>query len=162
MARIIILALGLALIPADPTFACSFKLGYAPFELDNTRLPMTGKAPPDPTVLVKSIKRGFDDGNSGSCSDAGILTLEVDETGLDQRVGYHIEWKSGNFPAALLPDEIVAPIRLPEGGFGFYFVWGDFSELGHGEQPIDAELTVRSVSETGIEGASITVRIKDP
>ena len=147
---------------ASSVLACSFAPGYRDFALSSTRVPNTGPTPPDPDVSLLSVERGYDDGNGGSCSDAGVITLEVGVTDFDPNIGYIVAVESGNFPKGVLPDGIISPVNLADGRMGFYFVWGDFSDLGYGKESIDAVLLVRSVSSTGIESDAIKIQIKDP
>jgi len=53
-----------------------------------------------------------------------------------------------------MPDEIIAPIELADGQFGFYFVWLDYGT------EISATLKVQSVSSTGLEGDATTLEVK--
>jgi hypothetical protein len=45
---------------------------------------------------------------------------------------------------------------------GVYFVWLDYSDKGYGKTPIDAELSFRIVSKTGVEGEEVVISVKSP
>ena len=143
-------------------FACSFAPGYRTFELSSTRPPNSGPTPITPSLSVHSIKRGTDDGNFASCSDAGVLTVSLNDPEAAKNLGFLFELESGSFPDKVLPDEIVAPIELADGSLGFYFVWLDLPTGRSDVKPIDVKVSVRSVSPTMVEGTKVMLDIRNP
>ena len=142
--------------------ACSFAPGYRTFELSSTRPPNAGPAPSTPSLSVHSITRGTDDGNHASCSDAGVLTVSLNDPESAQDVGFLFELESGSFPDKVLPDEIIAPIELADGSFGFYFVWLDLPAGSSDVAPINVAVSVRAVSPTMVESAKVFLEIQSP
>ncbi|MDJ0909494.1 MAG: hypothetical protein QNI99_09880 [Woeseiaceae bacterium] len=154
-------ALLAAALPLDAS-ACSFAPGYRTFELSSTQLPGSGASPTTPSVSVLSIFRGTDDGDYASCSDAGILFISIDDPEAAQDLGFLFELEHGSFPDAVLPEEIVAPIELADGSFGFFFVWLDLPAGSRDVEPIDVRVSVRAVSPTMLEGQKVFLDIRDP
>ena len=152
---LVIGAVFLLLQPVDSS-ACSFSPGHASFAFSTRHAPYSGDAPPIPKVSVQSLKRGYDDGNGASCSDAGILTVVLSKGEEDREVGYMFKLVSGSFHDTVFLDSILAPIELEEGVYGFYFVWLDSAG------PIEAQFEVRAVSRTGVEGAAVTLTAQSP
>ena len=138
---------------ASAAFPCSFAPGYRTFELSTRAIPLSGDEPSVPVAHVASLKRGFDDGNFASCSDAAVLTIQLVEGESDRNIGYLFSIESGSLHDMKMPDEIVAPIELADGQFGFYFVWLDYGT------EISATLKIQSVSSTGLEGDAITLEV---
>ena len=163
MARILALVAALSVtLLSSSTFACSFAPGYQKFELSSTRPPNSGPTPTTPSLSVHSIKRGTDDGNLASCSDAGVLTIALSDPEAAKNLGFLFELEGGAFPDKVLPDEIVAPIELADGTLGFYFVWLDLPTGRHNVEPIDVRVSVRAVSPTMVEGPKVTLDVRNP
>lgn len=154
-------ALLLAFLSSN-AFACSFPPGYRTFELSSTRTLNSGATPTTPSLSVHSIKRGTDDGNFASCSDAGVLTVSLSDPEAAKNLGFLFELESGSFPDKVLPDEIIAPIELPDGSLGFYFVWLDLPTGRSDVEPIDVKVSVRAVSPTMVEGSKVVLDIWNP
>lgn len=154
MRRIAVILTCISVFVAGVSYACSFAPGYRTFELNPRAIPLTGDAPASPSARVGSLKRGSDDGNPGSCSDAAVLTIELTDGESKQNIGYLFSIESGSLHDMEMPDEIVAPIELPNGKSGFYFVWLDY------ETDISATLKIQAVSPTGLEGGSVILDIK--
>jgi hypothetical protein len=102
------------------------------------------------------MKRGFDDGNFASCSDAAVLTIELTDGESERNIGYLFTIETGSLHNMKLPDEIVAPIELSDGKVGFYFAWLDYGT------DISATLKFQTVSVTGDEGAAIILDVNNP
>jgi hypothetical protein len=163
MARNLTLVTALfAILLSLDTFACSFAPGYRTFELSSTRPPSSGPTPATPSLSIQSIKRGTDDGNFASCSDAGVLTVSLNDPEAAKNIGFLFELESGSFPDKVLPDEIVAPIELADGSLGFYFVWLDLPTGQSAVEPIDVKVSVRAVSPTMVEGSKVILDIQSP
>lgn len=162
MRRFTILVLLSSVFAVQTTLACRFAPGYRTFELSSTRLPSTGPTPSAPVVSVLSLKRGSDDGNFASCSDAGILTIAIEDGDTAKNLGFLFEVESGSFPDKVLPDDIVSPIRLENGSWGFYFVWLDLPQGKSSTAPIDVRISVRAVSLTMVEGSKVFLNVRNP
>ena len=159
--RIVLITALLAIVlPADG-FACRFAPGYGPYQPSSTRMPSSGPPPAIPDLSF-SIKRGTDDGNFASCSDAGILTFSLGDSAAASKQGYLFTVESGTFPEHVLPDVVVAPIALDDGSLGFYFVWLDLPAGRRRVEPIDAQISVRAVSPTMVEGPKLFLNIRSP
>jgi hypothetical protein len=154
MRRLLVFLTCLAALIGSVTYACSFAPGYQTFELHPRAIPLSGDAPAPPSAHVKSIKRGSDDGDFASCSDAAVLTIELADGESDRDIGYLVSLESGWLHDMQLPDEIIAPIELSDGKSGFYFVWLDYGT------DISASLKIQSISPTGLEGGSIILDVK--
>lgn len=157
----LVAALFVTFLSSD-AFGCSFAPGYRTFELSSTRPPNSGPTPTTPGLSVHSIKRGMDDGNFASCSDAGVLTISLSNPEAAKNLGFLFELESGSFPDKVLPDEIIAPIQLADGSGGFYFVWLDLPTGRSAVEPIDVRVTVWAVSPTMVEGPKIVLDIRNP
>ena len=142
------------------TMACSFAPGYQLFRFSETELIGTGEAPYAPAITVGSIKRGFDDGNPASCSDAGILTLVVEGYDPGDRTGFLFRLDAGSLGGTEFQDEILAPIELEKGVFGFRIVWLDWVKGQRTQTQISATLGVRAVSDTGVESEEVLVQVE--
>ena len=149
-------------ILSSNAFACSFAPGYRTFELSSTRPPNSGPTPTTPSLSVRSIKRGTDDGNFASCSDAGVLTIALSDPEAAKNLGFLFELERGSFPDKVLPDEIVAPVELADGSLGFYFVWLDLPTGRRDIEPIDVKVSVRAVSSAMVEGPKVILDIRNP
>ncbi len=134
--------------------ACSFPLGYGLFELSPRAQPFTGEKPSAPVAHVASMKRGFDDGNYASCSDAAVLTIVLAQGERDRNIGYLFSIESGSLHDMKMPGEIITPTELADGELGFFFVWLDYGTA------FSATLSIRSVSPTGLEGDAIVLEIE--
>ena len=155
-------ALLLVLTASSNVLACSFAPGYQQFRFSENRVIGTGEAPPTPTVSVGAIKRGFDDGNFASCSDAGVLTLVVESHKRYDTTGYLFRLESGSLGSTEFLGEYLAPIELDDGIYGFRIVWLDWTRGQRRTAPVSARLAVRAVSATGVESGEIVVDIRHP
>ncbi len=105
--------------------ACSFPPGFDSFRLDSTELPFSGDAPPPAEISVRSVLRGTDGGDGGSCTDAGQLILEVSESTEAEQLGYIFEFEAGGFPSLSAPESYLVPVTLEDETIGFRFIWLD-------------------------------------
>lgn len=140
----------LALLAVDEAQACSIQ-GY---EVVKPHSVPSGKdfTPSPPEVSVKALERGYDDGNPGSCSDAGVLTIAIDNQPSPGIAGYVFRVTNGSFPDAVFPVAILAPVDIGDGERGFRFAWLDLPHEQRRIQKIDATIEVRLVSRNGTEG----------
>jgi hypothetical protein len=142
------------LLISSNTFACSFAPTTEEFVLDNSDAP----APSTPIFVVKSINRGFDDGDGGSCSDAGILTLKI-ASPIEANVGYIFEISEGTFDDKIFYD---APIKssefAKEGTFTFIWLDGESDS----QEPINITVEITPVAKSGAKGKPAHLKITHP
>ena len=136
--------------------ACSFAPGYDTGAPPLAWIDEPTEKPEKPDVTVESLKRGNDDGNYASCSDAGILTIAINGTPYQS---YFIEIVKGEFPDTVIPDHYISPITLKGGKAGFYFVWLDLPAGKQQTKPIDVTLSVKQVSLRGIESEATMLHV---
>lgn len=144
------------LLLLQSAWACSFGPGYTIFRFNPNATPMSGERPGAPEIELKFIHRGFNDGDFASCSDAGIISFAVPANEPRGTVGYSFRVQKGSIEDGIFPLEVVTPVELNDGSLGFFFVWLD------ARKPIDAEIEVRLVSESGLEGEAIVVKLEHP
>lgn len=138
-------------------FACSFARGYEEFLYIPTE---EGGAPNKPKPSVVSIKRGFNDGNFASCSDAGILVISFNEDNPRQNTGYVFELVDGSFDDRVFPDTIVSVASDREAKNEVMFVWLDGSR--NYQEAIDVKVKIKAISITGVESEPTTLHIEHP
>ncbi|WP_299009747.1 hypothetical protein [uncultured Shewanella sp.] len=99
-----------------------------------------------PDFVVKSIRRGSDDGNFASISDAGILTLQLNRLP-SQKQGYIFEIVEGKFEDKLFYETPVTPSEFAENEGSFSFIWLD----GHSDEqePFKIKIKIVGVSISG-------------
>jgi len=142
--------------------ACSFPPGFQSVVPTPILGEPVGEIPEPPKISVAELKRGFDDGNGASCSDAGVLTLRVSRTEGESIAGFLFKLESGDFPGCTLPDGYVMPVLLIGGGRGFQFVWLDLPWGSHTLKPIDATISVRQLSFGGHLSEPVLLHISHP
>lgn len=143
-----------------PAAACSFRPGYAVAPPAFGWTAPKGPRPPEPIASVVSLKRGYDDGNRGSCSDAGILTIGV-KPGQDTK-GYLLKLIKGKFPDQVeFPDYYIWPIHI-KGGLGFFFVWLDWSYRTKSAKPINVLISVTQINWNGRLSKPRILHVVDP
>lgn len=79
-----------------------------------------------PDFFVKYIRRGSDDGNHASTSDAGIITFQLG-TITSREQGYIFEIIEGAFEDQLFREAPVTPTQYAENKGSFTFIWLDGS-----------------------------------
>ena len=144
-----------------PAFACSFAgQGYtAAIPGFGWSIPK-GARPPKPIAKVVSPKRGYDDGNGGSCSDAGVLTIGVKPG--PETTGYLLKLVKGKFPDEVeFPDYYIWPIHI-KSGWGFVFVWLDWSYQTESAKPINVEIGVSQINVNGRVSKPTILHVVDP
>jgi hypothetical protein len=146
---IAVIWLGLSL--AHAAHGCSLGQGYELFRLSGVVYPAKRLAPA-PEVSVASIKRGYNDGEPNSCSDAGVLVLRVPS----DISGYRFELVEGTFDDAVFPEEFVRPILSGE----LSFVWLDGKT--NWQEEIDVLVKVTAISSIGVLSKPTFLRIQHP
>ena len=121
--------------------ACSFARGFEDFIPKPSRNP-DDRAPSTPVAKVVEIKRGFNDGNGGSCSDAGIISIQFDEVNPVEKTGYKFRISKGSFNSRVIPTGPVMPTHFGEGN-SMFFVWLDGSN--NYQEPINFTLEIVAV-----------------
>jgi hypothetical protein len=114
-----------------------------------------------PSVLIDSLRRGFDDGNPRSCSNAGVLTLVINESDTAPTEVYEFDVAEGSLPQGMLPSGYVEPIDISSGRQGFRFSWLDLREGSDTLASIDAVLSITRVSYAGERSEPLLVPIMD-
>lgn len=112
-----------------------------------------------PALRLESLRRGFDDGQSDSCSTFGELTLVVEDSITASAAVYFFEVTGGGFPERIFPNQLTAPIELANKELGFVFHWLDLPAGADRLDPIDATITVRRISALGTASEPTTLRI---
>jgi hypothetical protein len=109
---------------------------------------------PKPAVVELSyIKRGFDDGDFASCSDAGIIELK----GSTNTVGYDISVIEPDEHKRIISDGLYGAVK-EDNGFFIRFIWLD--GLKDYQDPISLSLEVRAMSITGQLSEPVELEIK--
>jgi len=146
----------IALFFTQVTWGCSFGPRFNSFLEDPSY--RSDKKPSAPIFEVKGIKRGYDDGNGGSCSDAGMITLspleDPDKFGVT--VAYTFKLVEGEFEDSLFPQEPVSS-RI---GTSFTFIWFDGSN--EHQEPINFKIEIRGVSPSGVKSEPSYLQITHP
>tara|TARA_R110002050_G_scaffold71891_3_gene154666 strand:+ start:51718 stop:52176 length:459 start_codon:yes stop_codon:yes gene_type:complete len=139
MNRIIVLVLSFIAFKAG---ACSFAPALEEFIITE-RSPV---AATKPNFSVDSIKRGTNDGNRNSCSDAGFINLKLDSASSNDQ-GYIFKIVEGKFEYQIFDESPVVPTKFMESKKGYSFLWFD----GHkAEQaPINITVQIIAISRSG-------------
>ena len=143
--------LTLSMIPAF-AYAGSFIPMLENFEVSSSQ--EIEAIPPD--FYVKSIRRGTDNGNFASTSDAGIITLQLNEIPV-QKQGYLFEIVEGKFEDQLFFDEPVMSTEYVDEG-SFSFVWLDGSSRK--QEPFDITVRIIAISTSGAKSFPQLLQIK--
>ena len=131
--------------------ACSFARGWNHF-LVEPRYGAEEITPELPNVSVSEIKRGYNDGNYASCSDAGIITLKVGNAPIGE-LGYTFEIEDSEFEDAVFPEGIFAPLENGE----IRFVWLDGSK--NYQEDFDISVRIHSVNKQGVYSEPVFIQI---
>ena len=110
--------------------------------------------PIKPTFVVNHIGRGEDDGNHGSCSDAGVISLKSNET-LPLKQGYIFEIVEGEFEDSLFDETPVIINDLIEDKRTYSFIW--FDGNSDEQEPFNIKVKIIAVSNSGHK---VTAKIK--
>jgi len=146
----------IALFFTQVTWSCSFGSRFNSFLKDPSY--RSDKKPSAPIFEVKYIKRGYDDGNGGSCSDAGMITLAPKENPnkFGVTVAYTFKLVEGEFDDSIFPREPV----FSRNGKNFTFIWFDGSKVH--QEPINIKIEIRAISPSGVESEPSYLRITHP
>ncbi|WP_394495886.1 hypothetical protein [Shewanella sp. ENK2] len=110
-----------------------------------------------PTFVVKTIQRGTDDGNSYSTSDAGILTLKLQNMPAKKQ-GYKFEVSEGYFEDSLFTGEVVTPSEYVENKKDFSFIW--FDGNSYEQEAFNIKVKIIGVSASGAESEPQFLTVK--
>lgn len=135
--------------------ACSFAPSLISFEQSSEQ----NIEPIKPSFKVLNISRGEDDGNHGSCSDAGHIALQLESLPKVEQ-GYRFEIIEGEFEDNLFLDIPVVPSSYVEDKRNYYFTWFDGSS--NEQEPFDITVKVIAVSKSGKESEAQLLRITHP
>jgi len=140
---------------SSSSFACSFVQMTEDFDIDAEFAP----TPMTPNFVVEKIVRGSDDGNIGSCSDAGILTLKR-KNSPENPTGYIFEILTGEFEDQLFyPEPVRATERFEQEGL-YKFVWLDGSN--DEQEPINIEVKIVALSKSGERSKPQILKVTHP
>lgn len=157
-----VLAFAALAIPRFDAWACSFAPGFEVAQDSFTNVSVIDERLRPPEVQLGFLQRGFDDGQGGSCSDAGILRVELLDAKADSNDSFLFEITDGSLPESLIPDVALKPVEMSEGKHGFFFVWLDLPWGQSSVEPIEATLAVHRVSEYGAMSVPRYLRISHP
>jgi hypothetical protein len=142
------------LLFSNAIFACSLAPSMESFVI-NPGYHLT-KKPLKPRFELIKVKRGYDDGNYASCSDAGIITIKAISKYTSNAVAYKFEIVAGELEDSVFPEGAVQSLN----GNEFYFVWLDGSS--NKQEPIEIILKIVALSPSGIESEPSLLRISHP
>lgn len=143
-----------ALFSSD-VFACSFAPMFEPFKVSGENSPK----PNVPDFEVAKIKRGSDDGNYASCSDAGMLSLTL-RTKTIHPTGYLFKIIDGTMEDRLFyPEPIKPSIYFEEEGI-FNFIWLDGSS--EEQEEIEMSVEIIAVSKSGERSEPQVLKVSYP
>jgi hypothetical protein len=149
----------LVLSVSGKIWACSFQPGY---EAAAFRIELGAATSAPPSMRLQTFERGFDDGQTDTCATFGTLSFVIDAPVRRISDAYRFKVLSGELPVEIFPNTLIAPVSLGDGQWGFAFHWQDLPPGGRILAPIDAIVTVQSVSEAGAVSASTAFRIRHP
>ncbi len=152
MSRIILLVLNLVAFNA---IACSFLPAFDDFVITDSSAVKATK----PNFTVDSIHRGTDDGNHGSCSDAGFIELKLDTVPLHEQ-GYIFKIIEGKFEDQLFYESPVVPSKFIDSKKLYSFVWLDGSS--EEQEPINITVQIIAVSRSGNKSEPQILKITHP
>lgn len=112
-----------------------------------------------PSFELSHIGRGEDDGNHGSCSDAGVISLTLKKIPLNEQ-GYIFEIVEGSFEDTLFDSAPVIINDLIEDKSTYSFIW--FDGNSDEQEPINIKVKITAVSKSGHQSAPQYVDIKHP
>jgi|TARA_B110000211_G_scaffold158508_1_gene179461 hypothetical protein len=152
MSRFLFLLLNILAFKAA---ACSFAPAFDEFVIsENSSDKVT-----TPTFRVDSIHRGTDDGNHGSCSDAGFINLKLEALPSHEQ-GYIFKIVEGKFEDQLFYESPVVPSKFMENEKLFSFLWLDGSNKE--QEPINITVQIIAVSRSGNKSEPQRLKITHP
>lgn len=152
MTRFLLLLLN---ILAFEVTACSFVPAFDDFVISENSSDEVTK----PSFKVDSIHRGTDDGNHGSCSDAGSIVLKLKNIPTIEQ-GYIFELVEGTFEDTLFSDKAITLADFLEEKDKYYFVW--FDGNSEEQEAFDIKIKITAVSESGIKSEPQYLNVSHP
>lgn len=137
------------------TLACSFMPTKVAFETST----IEKVEPIIPAFELSHIGRGKYDGNHGSCSDAGVVSLKLKEMPSIEQ-GYIFEITEGTFEDTLFDTGPVIINDLIEDKSTYSFIW--FDGNSDEQEPINIKVKIIAVSRSGHQSAPQFIEIKHP
>jgi hypothetical protein len=143
------------LLISTNTWGCSFmptKMAFKTSSIEKIE-------PIVPTFELNHRVRGEDDGNHGSCSDAGVISLKIKEISSIEQV-YIFEIIEGTFEDTLFDTEPVIINDLIEDKSTYSFIWfdGSYEE----QEAINIKVKIIAVSRSGHQSDPQFIEIKHP
>jgi hypothetical protein len=135
--------------------ACSPHQPTGLFEVTGIESPK----PVTPDFVVGGISRGHDDGNSVSCSDAGVISLKL-KTTPSNPTGYLFEMLENDFEDQLFISKPISILEDYDKNSPFYFRWLDGSN--EVQEPINIAIKIIAVSKTGDKSTPQYLKITHP
>ena len=152
MSRILFLVLSLL---AFKSGACSFAPAFDEFVISQSTVVVASQ----PNFSVASIHRGTDDGNHGSCSDAGFIELKLKTTPTNEQ-GYIFKIVEGKFEDQLFNESPVVPSKFMDDNKLYSFLWLDGSN--EEQEPINITVEIIAVSQSGDKSKPQLLKITHP
>jgi len=132
---------------------CSFNRDFVDFIVSQEKHVEASK----PNFTVASIHRGTDDGNGGSCSDAGIINLKIKGDFLKEQ-GYIFEIVQGVFEGNPFSKQAIFPDKLWHNKRLFRFIWFDGNSIK--QEPFNIMVKIVAVSISGHKSEPQLLEIK--
>ena len=133
-AKIVLCAISLAV--SASALGCSYGRGYNRInpEIVDRVSAEQGAPAESPSGVSLELKRGYNDGDPASCSDAGILTIAFPESLPPKVAGILIHAESGHL-TEVFPQHFVLPIRRA-GRRVLRFIWLDWPRQNLGQEVV--------------------------
>jgi len=112
-----------------------------------------------PDFFVKYIRRGSDDGNFASTSDAGIITFQL-ATIPSQEQGYTFEIVEGEFEDQLFHEGPVTQTKFSKNKGSFTFIWLDGSS--DEQEAFKIKVKIVGVSKSGSRSEPQLIEVSHP
>tara|TARA_R110002060_G_scaffold77663_1_gene89413 strand:+ start:419 stop:907 length:489 start_codon:yes stop_codon:yes gene_type:complete len=138
--------------------SCSIAPGYQEF-FPKPYYRNKNITPSLPVAKVVSITRGHNDGNGGSCSDAGIIKIQFDKVNPVANTGYKLKIVKGKFEESVIPTKEIMPSTFTSIDNSMFFVWLDGGD--NTQSPIDFTLEIVAISPEGLESEPFYLQISD-
>ncbi|MCG7561494.1 hypothetical protein [Pseudoalteromonas sp. McH1-42] len=113
-----------------------------------------------PKARLELIKRGYDDGNGGSCSEDGYIKIRFGNENPIETTGYRLKVVSGTFDSHGVPDFEVMPRHHNFDENSLYIRWYDGGDKV--KEKIDFVLQIIAVSPEGKESEPYLLAIQHP
>ena len=152
MNRVLVLILSLF---SFETLACSMMPTSKYFEVtgQGTTEPVT------PAFELDRVQRGTDDGNHGSCSDAGTIILKLKNMpNIEQ--GYIFELVDSTFEDILFSNKAITLADFLVDKDKYYFVW--FDGNSEEQEAFDITIKITAVSRSGVKSDPQYLKVAHP